>query len=426
MTGIAIHSNVLLRPDPSRTVIRPFMPGDPEGFIVEGQSRSQRIVDRVLALDASVVADALKGVMSSLDARHRDVEAVLIRRFEELDELVTDRGRVSHEQAVLIGAYFSEEFSFESAALFNPSVVHHPDQAGLDPGSLRFLMSLRGIGEGHVSSLTFRTGVWDANGAITVETPSPRAVSPRVESGQMDHGERVINLHCDCSGEITDTVIFPFLPSQGLGIEDVRLVEFTDDDGVTDYRGTMTSFSGAQLRQVLLRTSDFRIIEMRGVEGPWARAKGMALFPRRIGGHYTMLGRQDSESIWLMTSDDPYVWNGGEKLIRPCFPWEFIQMGNCGSPIEIEEGWLVLTHGVGSVRTYAIGACLLDKTEPSRVLGRTVRPILEPTAMERDGYVPNVIYSCGGLVRGRTLAVALRRGGQLHRNRHHRDRRTPG
>jgi predicted GH43/DUF377 family glycosyl hydrolase len=200
-------------------------------------------------------------------------------------------------------------------------------------------------------------------------------------------------------------VIFPFLPSQGLGIEDVRLVKFTDDDGVSDYRGTFTAFDGAKIREVLLRTPDFTTIEMRGVEGPWARTKGMALFPRRIGGRYFMLGRQDNENIWLLSSDDPYVWNGGDKLLEPRFPWEFIQLGNCGSPIEIAEGWLVLTHGVGEVRTYCIGACLLDKTDPRKVIARTPRPVLEPEVGNRDGYVPNVVYSCGSMLRDRTMLV---------------------
>jgi predicted GH43/DUF377 family glycosyl hydrolase len=221
----------------------------------------------------------------------------------------------------------------------------------------------------------------------------------------MANGERVVHLHWSGGHDISEAVIFPFLPSQGLGIEDVRLVKFTDDDGVSDYRGTFTAFDGTKIREVLLRTPDFTTIEMRGVEGPWARTKGMALFPRRVGGRYFMLGRQDNENIWLLSSDDPYVWNGGDKLLEPRFPWEFIQLGNCGSPIEIAEGWLVLTHGVGEVRTYCIGACLLDKTDPRKVIARTPRPVLEPEVGNRDGYVPNVVYSCGSMLRDRTMLV---------------------
>lgn len=405
MTGIAVRLDVLIHPDPSRTVIRPFRLEDPEGFAVVGESRSQRIVDRVLALDPAAVVEALERAMTLLDARHYDVEAELIRRFSELDGLSMHERSASHDQMMLIGAYFSEEFSFESAALFNPSIVCHPDQSGVDPGALRFLISLRGIGEGHVSSVTFRAGLWHADGTVTVETPSKRARGPTVESRETDTRERAIDLQMGDSRQISDMVLFPFLPSQGLGLEDLRLVEFTDDDGATDYRGTVTSFSGSQVREVLIRTPDFRTIEMRGVEGPWAHTKGMALFPRRIGGRYFMLGRQDNESIWLLSSDDPYDWSGGNKLIEPRFPWELVLIGNCGSPIEIDEGWLVLTHGVGAVRTYAIGASLLDKNDPSIVIGRTVKPILEPSATDRDGYVPNVVYSCGGLVRDRTLLL---------------------
>lgn len=405
MTDLAVHSDVLLRPDPSRTVIRPFHLEDPEGFVVEGHSRSQRIVDRVLALDPTAVAEALARAMSALDMRHDDVEEELVARARDVDGVVLECDRVDRAHLALIGAYFSEEFSFESAALFNPSVVRHPDQGGVAPGALRFLMSLRGIGEGHVSSLTFRAGIWDADGTISVEAPSRRAHGPKFTSSRTDTGERVIELRCGGNRQIADAVIFPFLPSQGLGIEDLRLVEFTEDDGTTDYRGTYTSFSGSQVREVLLKTSDFRTIQLRGVEGPWARSKGMAMFPRRIGGRYMMLGRQDNESIWLLSSDDPCSWSGGEKLVQPRYPWEFILMGNCGSPIEIDEGWLVITHGVGMVRTYAMGACLLDKDDPSRVIGRTARPILEPSADDRDGYVPNVVYSCGALLRDRTLLL---------------------
>lgn len=405
MTDLVVHSDVLLSPDPSRTVIRPFRLEDPAGFVVEGHSRSQRIVDRVLSLDPPAVAEALERVMSALDMRYDDVAEELIDRAQDLDGVALDCDRVDRDHLILIGAYFSEEFSFESAALFNPSVVRHPDQSGVAPGALRFLMSLRGIGEGHVSSLTFRGGLWNADGSITVETPSRRAHGPTFTSTQTDTGERAIELHCGGNRQIADSVIFPFLPSQGLGIEDMRLVEFTEDDGTTDYRGTFTSFSGSQVREVLLRTSDFRTIQMRGVEGPWAHAKGMALFPRRIGGRYMMLGRQDNESIWLLSSDDPYLWSGGEKLVQPRHSWEFVLMGNCGSPIEIDEGWLVITHGVGTVRTYAMGACLLDKDDPSCVLGRTAKPILEPSADDRGGYVPNVVYSCGALVRDRTLLL---------------------
>jgi predicted GH43/DUF377 family glycosyl hydrolase len=306
---------------------------------------------------------------------------------------------------MVIGAYFSEEFSFESAALFNPSVVRHPDQSGAADGATRILVSLRGIGEGHISSLTFRCGVWNADGSVNLDKASPFALGPDVKRESGADGQLIVHLSFDAREDLSETVIYPFMPSQGRGIEDCRLVEFTEEDGSVDYRGTYTAFNGADVRQGLLRTGDFKTYEMRGVQGSHYSGKGMALFPRRVSGRYMMLARQDNENIWLVSSDNYYDWDGGEKIIAPKWPWEFIQMGNCGSPIEIDEGWLVVTHGVGFARNYCIGACLLDKADPSKVLARTANPILEPDDGSRAGYVPNVVYSCGGLLRGRTLLL---------------------
>jgi predicted GH43/DUF377 family glycosyl hydrolase len=240
---------------------------------------------------------------------------------------------------------------------------------------------------------------------VTFDEPGRYAVGPRFERRQGPAGELVGRLLCDGAEDISETVIYPFLPSQGRGVEDLRLVQFTDDDGATDYRGTYTAFNGTEVRQGLLRTNDFMTFEMRGVRGDLYSGKGMALFPRKIDGRYMMLGRQDNENIWLLSSHEFDAWSGGEKIISPRFPWEFIQIGNCGSPIEIDEGWLVLTHGVGVARTYCIGASLLDKADPSKLLARTAKPVLEPDNDARDGYVPNVVYSCGALVRDRTLLL---------------------
>ena len=399
-TDLAQHMPILLRPNPARTVIRPFAPGDPEPFAAREKPRTERVVERVMGMSETDLDAEIETVMHTLDERHTAVKTRLLRRFEDLDG-IDDKSAMSPKQALLIGAYFSEEFSFESAALFNPSAVICPDQSGLGEGDTRFLLSLRGIGEGHVSSLTFRTGVWRADGTVEVENPSPRATGPRVD--MPSDTKRTAELTFDAGIDISEKVIFPFLPSQGRGIEDVRLCRFTDDDGSTHYRGTYTAFSGSDVRQAMLRTDDFKCLTLRALDGEWNSAKGMAWFPRRLDGRWFMLGRQDSESIWLLSSDDEYCWNGGEKLISPRFPWEYIQMGNCGSPIEIDEGWLVLTHGVGVVRNYCVGAALLDKKDPSKLLGRLETPLLEPDDRERDGYVPNVVYSCGGFTRGRTL-----------------------
>jgi predicted GH43/DUF377 family glycosyl hydrolase len=402
MAELATHLPEVLRPDVTRTVLRPFIIEDPSA---SDSPRTRGAIDRIMALDAERLRDELQIVSDSLDERHRDVDGLLRRRYEELRGLMSDRVQPTPDQCKLIGAYFSEEFSFESAALFNPSVIPHPDQSGAQGGDLRILVSLRGIGEGHISSVVFRTGTWAAGGAVTIDEPSRYAVGPRIERTEGHKGELVVRLLCDGAQEISETVIFPFMPSQGRGIEDLRLVEFTDDDGAKDFRGTYTAFNGTEVRQGLVRTGDFKSFEMRGVRGDLYSGKGMALFPRKIDGRYVMLGRQDNVNIWLLSSPEFDAWSGGEKLISPKWPWEFIQIGNCGSPIEIDEGWLVLTHGVGVTRTYCIGASLLDKADPSKVLARTSSPVLAPGGGARDGYVPNVVYSCGGLVRDRTLLL---------------------
>ena len=398
------HHDLILRPDPARTVVRPFQLEYPSAFQVAGHSRAAAIVARVLTLDDAMLATELALVTASLDDRHRNVDAMLLRRYDDVAATLPARPDIEASRRRLIGAYFSEEFSYEAAALFNPSAVLAPDQSGAPEGGVRFVLSLRGIGEGHVSSVAFRTGSWVPGAAPTVDPPSPIAVPPVIEGDNVADGA-VVKLHCGGSKEISETVIFPMLPSQHQGIEDVRLVRFTDDDGSVTYHATYTAFSGAAARPELLSGRDFHEFEMRALTGDAAGAKGMALFPRRIAGQFVMLGRQDSESIWLHRSDDILHWEGGGKIVSPKYPWEFIQMGNCGSPIEVDEGWLVFTHGVGTVRNYCVGACLLDKDDPSKLLARTPEPILTPDAHDRDGYVPNVVYSCGALAVGRDVLL---------------------
>jgi predicted GH43/DUF377 family glycosyl hydrolase len=404
-TDIMTHSSLTLRPDPSRTVIRPFFAEDQAPFIVEGHSRAQRIINRVLTLSEQELADELDRVMTSLSSRHRDVEQVLMRRFQELSGMIGNLNGFSHECALLISAYFSAEYSFEAAALFNPSIVMHPDQSDLPDGTIRFAMSLRGIGEGHVSSVTFRTGTWGIDGTVAIDRPSGTVASPIVESVDGEGMDSVTRIICAGANDASESILFPVTASQHQGIEDLRLVRFVEDDGQVEYLGTYTAYSGSVARSELLHATDFCSFEMRPLKGSAAETKGMALFPRRINGRYAMLSRQDNENIWLLYSDDLYTWDGGEKIITPKYFWEFFQIGNCGSPIEIDEGWLVLTHGVGSVRNYCIGACLLDRDDPSKILKRMSLPLVHPSPKERDGYVPNVVYSCGGLVHDRTLLL---------------------
>lgn len=388
-----------LRPDPTRTVIRPFVPGDPEG-VNRSRSRPQRIADRIAAIPDAGVASFRALLVQPLAERMDDPELRLAQHYDRL-RTQHDLATLDPARAIVAGAFFSQEYAFESAALFNPSLVLHADQTGLEPGEVRLIMSLRGIGEGHISSATFRILRWRPGGEPVLEPVNARAVMPTIEFEAGD----VVTFSWPAAMSPSDAVLFPVLPSQRQGLEDVRMVNFTDDDGSSRLFATYTAFSGSDARSEMLETTEHTRFTLRPLTGRCARNKGMALFPRRIDGRFAMLGRLDNENLYLMRSDDPYRWETADLLMEPKHDWEIIQIGNCGSPIEIDEGWLVLTHGVGMVRSYAIGAALLDKDDPSRVLGRTAKPILSPTADERGGYVPNVVYSCGGIVHDRTLML---------------------
>ncbi|HEX7853704.1 MAG TPA: glycoside hydrolase family 130 protein [Sphingobium sp.] len=398
-------SGLHLRPDPSRTVIKPFSIDYPEPFRDNAHPRTRTVIERVLSLDEATRCDECETIIASLSERHRNVETILMRRFEEVRAYLPEGLTTSPHQQLLIGAYLSAEYSFEAAALFNPSIVMRMNQEGAPADGLNFILSLRGIGEGHVSSVTFRTGNWSASGGFHVDDASDWVTSPRIE-GPDESGEagttRVI---CDGSLEPSESVLFPVTASQRQGIEDLRMVRFTEEDGRPSFLGTYTAFDGRDARCELFRGTGVNTFEMTTLKGSVPQSKGMALFPRRIDGHFKMIGRQDNENLWLIASDDITIWNGGVKLVSPRYPWEFIQMGNCGSPIELDEGWLVITHGVGMMRNYCMGACLLDKADPGKLLARTPEPILEPSPGERSGYVPNVVYSCGAIVHDRTLLL---------------------
>ncbi|SEM76678.1 Predicted glycosyl hydrolase, GH43/DUF377 family [Sphingomonas gellani] len=393
--------SVELKPDPSRTVVRPFGFAYPSAFSDGRPTRSQAVVSRLLALTPEMRDRMLRLLSNAMEKRHRNVDKAFLRRFEEVKAEIGDEPITRECDRLLIGAYFSQEYAFESAALFNPSIVRIPDQEDVPDDKVRFILSLRGIGEGHISSVTFRTGTWDGDHGLTIDPASPQGVPPRIDSDD----EGWVKMRAEDSEELSETVIFPILPSQRQGVEDLRLVNFTDHDGVESVIGTYTAFDGRDARQELLRGIDLRTYEMRALGGAMAGYKGMALFPRRVDGRFVMLGRQDNENIWLLRSDDLYTWETGERIMAPEYPWEFVQIGNCGSPIEIDEGWLVFTHGVGMVRGYCVGACLLDKDDPSKVLARTPSPLLFPSAEQRGGYVPNVTYSCGALLLGRKILL---------------------
>jgi predicted GH43/DUF377 family glycosyl hydrolase len=387
-----------LRPDPARVIVRPFKPAtEPRDLNATDKMRANHIVDRVLALSSEAVAVLLADVLDNFQGRHRNLLERFETRADEMEDAFTTHGVFSKTQRQLVGAYFLSEYSFEASALFNPSIVPHPDQSGAPKGGSRFIISLRAVGEGHVSSLTFRTGTVAADGSLAVDPTARLASVPRVtQRVSGPDGDRV-ELTFRPEEDLSERVIFPITDSQSNGIEDVRFVKFSDGDRQT-YYATYTAYSGRAIRSELIETSDFMSFRLTPLRGAASYNKGMALFPRKIGGRYAMIGRQDNENLYLLYSDDLYTWEGGGvPLLKPQFPWEFVQIGNCGSPIELDEGWLLLTHGVGPIRKYAIGAALLDKHDPSKVLARSAEPLLRPEPSEREGYVPNVVYTCGAM-----------------------------
>jgi len=377
--------------------VRPFKPAtEPRDLNPTDKMRANHIVERVLALDSEAVASQLADVLDNFLGRHRNLLEKFEARADEMEEAFARHGTFSKLQRQLIGAYFLSEYSFEASALFNPSIVSHPDQSDAPKGGLRFILSLRATGEGHVSSLTFRTGSITVHGSLIIDPTARLASSPRISSrtseADGDHVELVFNPEEDLS----ERVIFPITESQSNGIEDARFVEFSDGERTT-YYATFTAYSGRAIRSELIETRDFMSFRLRPLSGAASQNKGMALFPRKIGGRYAMIARQDNENLYLIYSDDLYRWDHGQAILKPEFPWEFVQIGNCGSPIELDEGWLLLTHGVGPVRKYSIGAALLDKNDPSKVLARSREPLLRPEPSEREGYVPNVVYTCGAM-----------------------------
>ena len=394
-----------LRPDPARVIVRPFKPAtEPRDLNPTDKTRANHIVERVLNLDPQAAAGQLADVLENFQGRHRNLLETFERRADEMEEALLAHCTFSEVQRQLIGAYFLHEYSFEASALFNPSIVPHPDQSGIPNGSLRFILSLRAVGEGHVSSLTFRAGAIAADGSITVDPTARLATSPRITHRTAGPIGDEVEVVFEPAQDISERVIFPVTESQSNGIEDARFVQFSDG-GRTTYYATYTAYKGTAIRSELIETTDFLSFRMTPLQGAAARNKGMALFPRKIDGKYAMIARQDNENLYLIYSDDLYRWEGGQAILKPQFPWEFVQIGNCGSPIELEEGWLMLTHGVGPVRKYSIGAALLDKRDPSRVLARSSEPLLRPEPSEREGYVPNVVYTCGAMTHNDQLIL---------------------
>jgi predicted GH43/DUF377 family glycosyl hydrolase len=449
--------------DPARVLTQLFVPGQ-EGF-EHRESRTWPVLQRVLDLDEAEVEAAYDDVLARFGPRHRDIVATFALHADEVAERLPAGQVLSPTRRLLLGATFTSEFSIEGAALCNPSVVAHPDQDGVAPGSLRFVMSVRGIGEGHRSTIGFRTGLVDESGRPTIDEP-PRfatagepadalfdAVVFRGELHRLGGGGENADYVLDTLGDrfsradleerlerlqrrlatrrhgpatiahirriaertygicfaqqtsLAERVLRPVMAAEQQGMEDARFVRFTDDDGAVAYYATYTAYDGDDISQQLLQTADFRSFTSSPIVGAAAANKGLALFPRRIDGRFAALSRADRETNAVAFSDDPRRWTGALPCQAPTRPWEVLQLGNCGSPIETEAGWLVLTHGVGPMRTYSIGALLLDLDDPTRLLGQLREPLLRPAPDEQDGYVPNVVYSCGALVHADTLVL---------------------
>lgn len=393
-----------MRPDPTRVVVRPFKPAtEPRDLNPTDKVRANHIVERVLRLDPVIAARQLREVLENFAGRHRNLLDIFEKRAAEMEDALQPHARLDKTQRGLLGAYFLNEYSFEASALFNPSIVRHPDQTGAPEHGCRFILSLRAVGEGHVSSLTFRSGTIAADGSVSVDPTARLASMPVVKSRAQTANGDAIDVTFEPDDELSERVIFPITEAQSNGIEDARFVEFTDN-GQKMFYATYTAYSGRAIRSELIATTDFQSFTMTPLGGSAARNKGMALFPRKIDGRYAMIGRQDNENLYLIYSDDLLHWEGGQPILKPEFPWEFVQIGNCGSPIELDDCWLLLIHGVGPVRKYSIGAVLLDKNDPSKILARSQEPLVRPDPSEREGYVPNVVYTCGAM-RHRDLII---------------------
>jgi predicted GH43/DUF377 family glycosyl hydrolase len=453
------RTGIVLRSNPGRVLFRPFN--------IFGGDRQLRLFARVLAVPESEVAALLKQVLEEFGTRHQRVRDYFLKRYSSVQDLVPTDRPLSDDRKLLIGAYFTQEYSLEAAALFNPSIVPHPDQTDLPEGSMRFVLSLRATGEGHISSITFRTGTVTSTGQVTVDVPTRFVTSPdhippvaydklifwrkvhelgvadtvaeRIFRDLDDHftveqlteeidylryhaqhrniefertASRLLNLaksnyeffYTD-DQPLTERVIFPGSPNESNGIEDARFVRFVDEEGGATFIATYTAYDGRVTIPQLLETRDFLRFKISTLNGREVQGKGMALFPRKVNGRYAMISRQDGENLYIMYSDDLHFWHTRLPLAKPTYAWEFVQIGNCGSPIETEAGWLVLSHGVGPMRKYSIGAYLLDLNDPTQVIGRLPLPLLSPDETEREGYVPNVVYSCGALVHNGILIL---------------------
>jgi predicted GH43/DUF377 family glycosyl hydrolase len=394
-----------LHADPGRVVIRPFHLGWQSKGAPGG--RALRLVEDVASLTDDRAALEYARVLHDFKERHWQTEKIFSDRFDEVAlNLDLNAGDYSETKQRLIGAYFCHEYTFAAAALMNPSIVPSPDQSGMQDGCVRFIMSLRAVGEGHISTIAFREGIAEDDGGFSLWPQASFATSVELDEEDQFDADGTVSVHRHPDSSLSNTVIFPITEQQRGGLEDLRLVQFDHGGGDFEWIGTYTAWSGSSIRSELLRTRDFRSFDLEPIRGEAGRNKGMALFPEKIDGKYAMVSRQDGKNLFLLKSDQIDVWDDeGVLLMEPQFPWEFIQIGNCGSPILTDEGWLLFTHGVGAMRKYALGCALLDRKDPSIVLARSPEPVLTAENADRSGYVPNVVYTCGALKVGERLLL---------------------
>jgi predicted GH43/DUF377 family glycosyl hydrolase len=459
MTQCTSVSSIDLRPSFERVLNRPFIPASPD--------QVSNIIERVLSFSEAEVETQLACLRDEFAHRHPNLEKSWLRQFEKVGAYLSNEAFLPTSRRLLIGAFFTGEYAVESVALFNPSIVPHPDQTDLGADDLRFILALRAVGEGHISSIEFRSGVVRKNHSIELDNATGLVTAADIETDptfsrniflhklqekglennwsrsvmnrlgvtftrtELDeslrhathetqrHSEDVkraieclhwlvnsnYELNFSLSTPLSQRVIFPVSLNESHGMEDARFVRFVDEDGRATYYATYTAYDGRVILPQLIETNDFLRFRVRTLTGPAIQNKGMALFPKRIDGRYAMLSRYDDENLYLMFSDDLYFWSDPQLLVRPSRPWEFVKIGNCGSPIETDAGWLVLTHGVGPMRKYCISALLLDLQNPLKVIGRLNEPLLKPAADQTNGYVPNVVYTCGALVHGGRLIL---------------------
>lgn len=454
------RKNVKFLPDSSRVVARYFNSGD---------LRTKELVGRILAMSHLDVTHTLEQINRGFARRHRNISSIFLKHYENIRHLIAemqiDEEQLSEERKLLIGSYLTMEYSIESSAFFNPSMMEDFDQSSLEKGEKRVIISFRATGEGHVSSIVFRRGIIDKDNNLRMMRigddiekaeflhkmmfKKKRIMSKLAEMHTLDIYTTIMNdlpeefeysvfkeilenelrdeniskdrkeayeeviwlldsfydIQFKHDSDISERVIFPISETESRGIEDARFVRFVDDDGTDYMMGTYTAYNGNSILSKLITTEDFYTFRVMPMYGEGSLGKGMAIFPKKINGKYAVLGRMDGVNNYLMYSSRPNQWENPQMIQKPEYPWEYTQVGNCGSPLWTEEGWLILTHGVGAMRRYCIGASLFDLDDPSKEIGRLPEPLLSPLEEEREGYVPNVVYSCGSIIHNKSLIL---------------------